>query len=453
MVDLSPARTILVAEDDDDARAVVCKYLEGKGHLVRRVADGQAVLDVLAAFDDIDLVLLDVMMPRLSGFQVLEQLRGNGDMTPIIMATAAASPEDIVRALSLGADDYVTKPYSFPVLLARIELRLRQRADMLNTTIELQPSTLDAQALDPELLSRLRSLAEKWRRPTAHAARATEIGPGSVIADRYVIESEIGSGGFGAVWRARHVDLGQDVAIKVLAKDVAHATIDEFRREAQKACRVRHDNAVRVFDFGHLVTGSAFLVMELLEGPSLEQMIRIAAPLPVERSLSIMRPVLAALAAAHKQGIVHCDVKPANIMLHREDEREVPKLLDFGIAKDLEDVRDQGGILVGSPAYVAPERLRDMPYDGRSDVYACSIILFRMLTGTLPFDETLKDFEKVAMWHMSGAPPPPSSKNPKISPAVDDVVMQMMCKEPIGRPQARAACALIDAVLGEHGST
>jgi putative nucleotidyltransferase with HDIG domain len=139
----SEARTILVAEDDEAARTLLTRYLQGKGYTVRAVEDGQYALDELGTSTDIDLVILDNMMPRLSGFDVLERVRARGDTTPIIMATAAASAPDIVKALSLGADDYVTKPYLFPVLLARVELRMRPRptVDAVKTTAAAAPAS------------------------------------------------------------------------------------------------------------------------------------------------------------------------------------------------------------------------------------------------------------------------------------------------------------------------
>lgn len=447
---LAHPRTILVAEDDDAVRALVKRYLEGKGHTVRAVADGQSALDELAATDDIDVVILDIMMPKLSGLDVLAELRKRGDATPVIMATAASSPDDIVKALSLGADDYVTKPYSFPVLLARIELRLRVRAPDLQTTVEVPRSVWldDSSPADPALLERLRHVADRWRKGPAPI---DELAPGVVVAERYVVEAAIGAGGYGAVWRARHIDLGQDVAIKVLHPDLSRGNADQFRKEAQKACRVRHANAVRIFDFGALANGAAFLVMELLDGPPLETVIRSEAPFAWRRCVDVLAPLTAALAAAHRQGIVHRDVKPGNVVLHREDDdgtvTVVPKLLDFGIAKDLGDLSaDSGGMIVGSPAYIAPERLRGNSYDGRSDVYACGIMLHRMLTGSLPFDESLGDFEKVALWHVSAPAPRPSKKVAGIPPALDDACLAMMAKDPARRPNAREALALLDAI-------
>ena len=453
---------LLVAEDDDAARALLQRYLEGKGYDVVAVADGKAALD--AIHDGYDLVLLDVMMPHLTGFEVLEQTRARGDTTPIIMATAAASVDDVVRALERGADDYVTKPFAFPILLARIEARLRTRPTPAPLPPPLPDATFDASdavvdendapfdsreglAVPDEtgILARIRRVAARMKsgaRPPAPAG----LTPGMTLAGRYVVGERIGVGGFGVVHRARHVDLGQDVAVKVLHPGMKGG-VTAFRREAQNACRVRHHNAVRVFDFGVLDNGTAYLVMELLEGPTLEQKLVEAKELSLEHAIAVSRGVLAALGAAHRQAIVHRDVKPQNVVLHTEDGRESPKLLDFGIATVVDDVGDVE--LVGSAAYIAPERLQGRPYDGRADVYAFGVMLYRMLTGAFPFVHPLDDFEALAVWHVKGDLTPASRRNPDLVPGIDKVVARLLAKDPAQRPDAEAAAALVEGLMWE----
>jgi CheY-like chemotaxis protein len=450
-------RRILVAEDDDAARVLITKYLESKGHTVTAVPDGQAVMDALAGDEEFELLILDVMMPKLSGFDVLERARKQGFTLPIIMATAAANPADVVRALSLGADDYVTKPYSFPVLLARIELRMRPRPAVpqpppppplpQEESFHLAPDDVEmiedagAGSSGEGLLARLKSIAGKLRNRSA--PKVEELKEGTVLAGRYQVGRRIGLGGFGAVYRARHIDLAQDVALKVLHSGASSDSVEAFRREAQNCCRVRHPNAVRVFDFGLLPQGSAFLAMELLEGPTLEYVLAKVGKLPLERAVPIVRSVLGALGAVHKQGLVHRDVKPGNVLLHSEDERQVPRLLDFGIAADVDDPGDRGNVVAGSASYISPERWKGMPYDGRADIYACGVMLFRMLTGALPFDLASEDYEKVALWHVHQAPPAPSSKVGGLPRQVDELMAKLLAKDPAARPNAAEADSLL----------
>jgi CheY-like chemotaxis protein len=448
----SPGHRILVAEDDESARVMISKYLESKGHQVTSVGDGQAVMDALGSSEVFDLLILDVMMPKLSGYDVLKQAREQGHTLPIIMATAASNPEDVVRALGLGADDYVTKPYSFPVLLARIDLRMRPRPsapqppplpadDSFHVDADDLQELPEPPTTEQGIMARLKSVAAKLKsRPPATVA---ELAEGSTLASRYQIGKRIGLGGFGTVYRARHIDLAQDVAIKVLHAGAGPAAVDAFRREAQNCCRVRHPNAVRVFDFGLLPQGSAFLAMELLEGPTLEYVLAKAGKLPMDRAVPVVRAVLGALGAAHKQGLVHRDVKPGNVLLHSEDERQVPRLLDFGIATDIDDPGDRGNVVAGSAGYISPERWKGQPYDGRADIYACGVMLFRVLTGAMPFEIPSEDFEKVALWHLNEQPPPVSSKVRGLPSSVDELVAKMLAKDPGQRPNAGDADAAL----------
>jgi serine/threonine-protein kinase len=181
--------------------------------------------------------------------------------------------------------------------------------------------------------------------------------------------------------------------------------------------------------------------MELLEGPTLEHELK-RGQLPLERTVTVMRAILAALAAAHRQNLVHRDVKPQNVVLHVEDGRELPKLLDFGIAKMLDDAGDSGAVILGSAAYIAPERLRGEPYDGRADVYATGVMLHRMLTGRFPFDIALDDFENLALWHLHKAPQPTGA-----APAVEKLVRLLLEKDPRKRPDASEAGALVEALV------
>src|SRR4051812_30996381 len=254
------------------------------------------------------------MMPGLNGVQVLEQVRQTKTSVelPVIMVTAKSDSEDVVQSLSKGANDYVTKPIDFPVVLARVESQLRTREAML-------------------------AQMEK-RAVAAREEDSTEPGPGKTLAGKYRLETLIGSGAFGSVYRARHVGLDQAVAVKVLQAAMARTpdAIARFQREGIAACRIRHPNAVSVMDFG--VAGDvAFLVMELLEGHSLEEEINAVGRLPVLRCAEILQAIAAVLVDAHKQGIIQRDVKPANVFLHDTPYGEQVKVLDFGIAKFLDD--------------------------------------------------------------------------------------------------------------------
>src|SRR4029453_15509545 len=255
-------------------------------------------------------------------------------------------------------NDYVTKPIDFPVALARIQAQLRIR----------RPPA-DDEVLDPR-----------------------DLRPGLVLDGRYRLEGRVGAGNFGTVYRARHLELDHTVAVKVLQSSAITDpdAMARFRREGVSACRVRHPNAVGVLDFGITSRGVAYLVMELLAGYALEDEMKGGRVLPLARSLRIVAAVCEALAVAHRAGIVHRDIKPGNVFLHQAGGQEVPKVLDFGIAKiagaaALQQRVTLEGWIVGTPVYMAPERFGPTEITGEADVYSAGIMLFQMLTGRLPF--------------------------------------------------------------------
>jgi serine/threonine protein kinase len=200
----------------------------------------------------------------------------------------------------------------------------------------------------------------------------------------------------GVVFAAVHQDMGRRVAIKILTfTDVeSDEAFQRFRREARLSSRIQHPNAVVVHDFFRTDGNLACLVMELIEGPSLSDIIKGEAPLAPQRVAAVAAQVLEILELAHHLGIVHRDLKPGNVMLTRQGEREHVKVLDFGIAKIADSRFDtaggpltQAGMIFGSPQYMAPEQARGDQLDGRSDLYSLGILMYEMLTGAVPFDD------------------------------------------------------------------
>ena len=258
-----------------------------------------------------------------------------------------------------------------------------------------------------------------------------------MLAGKYLLESMIGSGAFGSVFRARHLGLDHRVAVKVLRADAAGSaeSMARFRREGVAACRVRHPNAVTVMDFGVTAGGAPFLVMELLDGGSLEAEIARAAPMTPQRCAEILIPLCGVLAEAHDVGILHRDIKPANVFLHRTRLGETVKVLDFGIAKLLDAAAENltmDGSIVGTPAYMAPERFRGAALDGKSDIYSLGVLAYQMLSGRLPFDGPENDLLAVAMRHLNEPVPP----LPGVPGEVEEIVSLALAKDPKLRPAA-----------------
>jgi serine/threonine-protein kinase len=216
---------------------------------------------------------------------------------------------------------------------------------------------------------------------------------GQVLADRYHIVKKLGEGGMGQVYLAEHVKMGRRSAIKVMNPSMVHdpEAVARFNREAANASRISDSHVCAIYDFGETPDGLIYLAMEFIEGEPLTELIRQEGALPVARAADIAIQVAAALQAAHDLGIVHRDLKPDNIMLTRSrDGADAVKVVDFGLAKA---VGGEGGgqkvtrtgLVVGTPEFMSPEQLSGDKLDGRSDVYSLGLVLFNMLTGTLPF--------------------------------------------------------------------
>jgi eukaryotic-like serine/threonine-protein kinase len=270
---------------------------------------------------------------------------------------------------------------------------------------------------------------------------------GSTIHERYRVESLLGVGGMGAVFKAHHVGLGRDVAIKVLHPEFGRdpSVGKRFEREATSASRLDHPNCVRVTDFGTTGSGTSYLVMELLAGTELE--IRLGQPWPPQVMIATAKQILAGLEHAHHFGIVHRDLKPANVYLAKDyRDEEVVKLVDFGIAKLLDE---QGvekltreGVVFGTPRYMSPEQATGGKIDERTDLYAAGLIFYEMLAGSGPFDT--KDTAQLLRMQIMAPPPPLPDSVPA---SLAKVVEKLLEKSKAHRyAQARDVIAALDEV-------
>src|SRR5215831_1010126 len=281
---------------------------------------------------------------------------------------------------------------------------------------------------------------------------------GRTLDQKYYLESKLGVGGMGTVYRAGRLLIGDRVAVKVLHPDqmADPQAVERFRREAQTAACLKHPNVVTVYDFGVSREGLNYQVMELAEGESLRSLVERHGRPSETVAAEIIRQVCAALDEAHRQGIVHRDIKPENILVQIIPGGLQVKLLDFGIAA-LRDVNagrlTRTGAVVGTPHYMSPEQCLGEELDGRSDIYSLGIVLFEMLTGVVPFDSPTTT--AIVIKHVNDPPPRPRILNPKISPAVESVVLRALQKRRGARPQTAGEMAreLIAAAGGaELGS-
>jgi serine/threonine-protein kinase len=266
---------------------------------------------------------------------------------------------------------------------------------------------------------------------------------GRVFDHKYRLDSRLGGGGMGTVYRATHLMIERPVAVKVLSQRfVGDQTAQQrFRREARASGRMQHPNAVMVNDFGATEDGWLYIVMELLEGQTLRDLLAREAPLDSARAVSFMLQTSAAVGAAHDAGLIHRDLKPANIFIeHRPNFAAIVKVLDFGLAKFMVEEHDddyntltQVGAIIGTPRYMSPEQCSGFaPLTPASDVYSLGIILYEMLTGAVPF--TADTPLAVALKQVSEAPRPPREIVSAIPAELERVVMNALAKDPRARP-------------------
>jgi serine/threonine protein kinase/ketosteroid isomerase-like protein len=285
---------------------------------------------------------------------------------------------------------------------------------------------------------------------------------GRVLDGKYEIVAQLGSGGMGAVYRARRVLIGDEVAVKVLhAKFVNDDTlVERFRREARAAAQLQHPNVVTIHDYGEARgrEGFAYIVMELVRGESLRDLLRREGKLDARHAVSLMRDVCAGVAAAHRRGIVHRDLKPDNVIVLPADEdnaHERVKVVDFGIAKLRDMAADntltEAGAMVGTPFYMSPEQCKGESLDARADVYSLGALLHEMLAGAPPF--TAPTLTGIIIQHISH-PPPPIPQDLRVPPPLQAAIARALSKDPDSRQSdAGELSREIQSALNEANAT
>ncbi len=252
-----------------------------------------------------------------------------------------------------------------------------------------------------------------------------------ILANRYQLLQTLGSGGMAVVYRAKDLTLERFVAVKILRPDFSKD--EEFRKrfhqEAKSAANLSHPNIVTVHDFG-LDGDNLFIIMEFVPGTNLKVMIRERNFIPIPEATELMVQAAAGIGYAHRAGLIHCDVKPHN-MLVTPDGRL--KVTDFGISRALATIRpdERNSIVWGSPQYLSPEQSAGQPPSPASDVYSLGIVFYEMVTGKLPFYS--QDATELTRLHKEAIPVPPSRINSQVSPELEQIILKVISKEPSGR--------------------
>ncbi|UCF19270.1 MAG: protein kinase [Gemmatimonadota bacterium] len=473
--DSGPAR-ILVVDDVEANRDLLRRRLEREGHVVECAENGQRALEAIRA-RGYDLVLLDVMMPEIDGYQVLGYLKDDPATRdiPVIMISAADDMPNIVRCIERGAEDFLPKPFDPVLLRARINASLEKkrlrdheveylrqvdrvikaasavekgnyaagaladvaaRADQLGklarvfdgmvAQVRAREERLHEQVRD--LKSEIEAARRAARPPEAADLDFASLPAGERFAERYEIIEVVGAGGMGMVYRARDLELDEDVAIKTLRPELVSdaALTDRFKTEIRLARKISHRNVVRTHDLGEW-KGVYFLTMEFVEGITLRELIDSRGQIGVSSTLAIAAQLAESLEVAHERGVVHRDIKPQNLLL---DADAVLKVMDFGVARLAErsSTRTEAGLIIGTPAYMSPEQLLAEPTDARSDLYSVGVVMYECLTGTLPFqaNSTISLIGKV----LNVEPSPPNVINLEVSPALSILILELLAKKP-----------------------
>jgi hypothetical protein len=316
------------------------------------------------------------------------------------------------------------------------------RKGLLTLTTELDAKVRELDGNNRALARKNEELVELHQRADRIFSALADALPGKTLAGKYKLEDRIGTGGFAVVFRATHVDLGRRVAVKIFRPQSGNdsaAAFERFRLEGMSQGLVNHPNIVGVLDAGFSADGIAYIAMELLDGEPFAEELARAKRLAAPRVAWIMGQVCRALAAAHAIGIIHRDVKPENIFLHRGAAGDTVKLLDFGVAKVQQVARERlasltvSGVLIGTPLYMAPERFMSESCDATADVYSVGVMMYRALAGRVPFEGTLTE---LMMRAVSEAPRPLREVAQGVDPRLESIVMQALAQDPRDRPTA-----------------
>jgi serine/threonine protein kinase len=395
---------ILYVESDQKWSVPVIEWLSSQSYTVEAVGNGWDARERLS-LKEYDLVIMDWDLPGISGLELCKRFRAAGRHSPVLVTAGSKLVGEQEEILGSGADDYLAKPF------------------------ELQ-----------ELSNRIKSIFK--RAANREKAGGTACGSiGLVLADRYEIVSELGKGGMGNVFLAKHTTLDRLYAVKVLnAQQLSDPiSIKRFEREAKAASLLSHGNLVSVYDFGVTASGQPFLVMDYLQGSGLDRVLADQGVLSGKRFVDIFSQICDGLTHAHGKGIIHRDLKPSNIMLLKDDNsQDVVKVFDFGIVKIVApegavEKLTRPGEFFGSPLYMSPEQSQALELDGRSDIYSIGCIMYEALTGLKPFEG--QTVLHTVLMHLNDKPKPLATVNPHLAlpPAYEAVVFKAMEKNPADR--------------------
>ncbi len=495
MTTLSKSPSVLLVEDQQLLRLGLKISLERLGccQILGEVADGEAAVREAQRLRP-EVILMDVGLPGIDGIEATWRIKKELPRTRILMFTSHTDQEDVTAALGAGADGYCVKDAPIEQLAVAIHAVMRGEVwldpviaatvartnNASNETtgapfseIEKKILTLIVDGVDNlEIANQLSTSAEKITRvlhniidrfvdnattvprnkPKTEGANewlttiVENLDAGTIFAEKYLVENLLGSGGIGAVFKAKHLYMDRYVALKLLRPELSEERVvmRNFQREAIAIGHVQHKNIVGVYDFGISANHEPYLIMEYIDGTNLGDVFEQEHRLPLKRIVNLCLQTCEGLAEAHRKGVVHCDLKPRNILILRGDseEDETVKLVDFGLAQVLPPEKTVQSQLTdkffvsGTPLYMSPEQCMGKQLDARSDIYSLGCILFEGLTGEKPFvgSSAMETFAK----HIRVTAPTLAATCPGIpfTFQLEYCVAKMLAKAPVDRPQS-----------------
>lgn len=495
---MSEPATILLVEDQDMLRIGLRVSIErlGSYRVIGEAVNGNdAIREALRLRPDV--VLMDIGLPGIDGIEATWRIKQEQPRTRIIMFTSHVEQEDVTAALGAGADGYCSKDTSVeqiaqaidvvtrgevwldPVVAHAVasEARDHHSLSVLETQIL---SLLQSGASNNEIARRLQITPQKIalvmhriidrvmdKKSTGNfpkddddskksgdndwlAAMVNDMNGGTIFAEKYLVEELLGSGAIGAVFKAKHLYMDRYVALKLLRPEFCNDrfTMRYFQREAMAIASLENKNTVGVHDFGITKDGTPYLIMEYIKGRSLDSILCEEKRLALPRIVNLCLQVCAGLAEAHSKGVIHCDLKPSNILILGSEPNETVKVVDFGLALIMPSEPNTQSRLTdkffvnGTPLYMSPEQCNGGQLDARSDIYALGCILYETLTGVNFFEGTTA-METFSRQIQLVAPPMASLYPANFSEEIETCVSRMLAKNPDMRPQSMEEVILL----------
>jgi len=463
---------VLVADDEEALRRHLSRMLERLGYEPILAKNGREALE-LAERDPPDLIITDLSMPEMTGHELLARLKTSAKTQhiPVIVVSGEGDSDSVVKCLEAGAEDHLAKPYEKVVLQARIrtslerkrmrdqELAYLRRVAQLTAAAEaVERQSYDSGMLEDvrlqedqlgqlarvfdrmmtgirsreaQLEARVRQLRREMEETAARLPATPPISEdshfavGDGLAGRYEIKRELGKGGMGMVYLAHDRELDEDVAIKVVRRDLIGedpTLLERLKSELRLARRISHRNVVRSHDLGEW-EGLYFLSMEYIRGTTVADLVASHGRLSVDSTLAIATQLVDALVVAHAAQIIHRDIKPGNLLV---DETGALKVTDFGLARPAQRSSEltQAGLVVGTPRYMSPEQLMGGDVDARTDLFATGAVLYECLTGRVPFDASTPGGLVGQM--LEGPPVPVAVLQPAVPPALAGIIERLL---------------------------